>query len=201
MHNGVVFDREGEDFTYIPIAKNGSSSILATLWESAPRHHPKAKSMVMCDKVPTSRALAMFREPTARAWSAYLMMRRNPRLDYEGGPGERVHAWWPDNTLAWDEWLDSLVKNRFHPRLTATMIPQHEYLCSPVKYEYVAWDFKEMGERLGVELPCINSAAGKWKVRGQAEGYAPPMPDITPEMEYNLHNLYPADYRIWELIS
>ena len=197
MQSGVVFERQ--DFTYVPIAKNGSSSILKTLWESSPEFHPSTLRSVMSDAITTSTAVVMLREPTSRAWSAYSMMRRHPSM--YGESSDKPQAWYPDNQLSWDEWLHELLKNRFHNHLSATMIPQHEYLCSPVKYEYIAWDFKAMGERLGVELPHINSAGQKWQQRGEPEGHAPPMPDITPEMRYNLQIVYGADYRIWELVD
>jgi hypothetical protein len=196
MHSGVAFPQRG--FTYVPIAKNGSSSILKTIWESDLDHDRH----VWCDAIPTSTALVMLRDPTKRAWSAYNMLRTDESMHCEVLDGaDREFAWYPSWKFPWDEWLDALAKDRFHSHMSATIIPQSEYLCSPVKYEYIAWDFKAMADRLGLELPRINSAGQKWQQRGEPEGHAPTMPDITPEMQRNLQIIYAADYRIWDLIT
>ena len=195
MHSVVAFP--GRDLSFVPIAKNGSSSILKTIWLS----DLEFVRELMCDAVPTSTALTMLRNPTQRAWSAYRMMRRHPSMYGELEGQGREFPWYPDNTLPWDEWLDALVKDRFHSHLSATMIPQSEYLCSPVRYEYIAWDFKAMADRLDIELPRINAAEQQWQQRGELEGNAPTMPDITPEMQRNLQIIYAADYRIWDLIT
>jgi len=180
MNAGVrLLDR---DLTFVPIAKCGSSSVLKTIWESK----IPQENEIWCDQVKTD-AVVMLREPSLRAWSGYNMMSTRSESANFSDPDK---PYYPDITLAWDEWLDVLVRNRFHQVMTATLIPQSEYLCSPVSYEFVAWDFKALGERLGFEFPRIN----QMKV-------PLPMPDITPEMQRNLRILYGADYQLWELTA
>jgi hypothetical protein len=181
MHS--VAELPERDLSYIPIAKNGSSSVLKTLWDGPVNVRDKR----WCNEVRTSKAVVMWREPTARAWSAYQMLVGRGQTQNADDPRR---PWFPDIDLYWDEWLQVLARERYHMGTSATLIPQSEYLCSPVEYEYVAWDFQALGEKLGVELPHLNEAR-KPLIQ----------PDITPEMLANLHLIYSADYRIWELIT
>lgn len=167
--------------TYVPISKSGSSSVLRLLWDAGISHKGPGADQV------TTPAVAMLREPGARAWSAYRMLDKYGPTMY--GDPTMDWSWHPNPCNSYAEFLAELADNADHPSLQGGLMRQTEYLCSPVEYTLVKWDFERLGEILGLTLPHLN------------KGTNVPKPDITPEMQYHLDLIYGADYKLWESIA
>jgi hypothetical protein len=184
MNNCVVLPTL--DLTFVPIAKCASSSILTALYEK----YGSADETIRghCDDIRTKTAVAFFRNPTERLWSAYRYERRRLMPDYI--PESRDH-WYPSFSGSFTDFVAELAANRLHPDLMGAFLPQTEYCKGRANYIFIPWDFKELANMLEV------SSIGKINEGKNTE----PMPDITPEIDYNLRLIYGADYRIWELIT
>ena len=80
------------DLTVIPITKSASGSVLVAVFDISDE-----PTWVHFDKITTSRAVAMWRHPTERAWSAYKFSQ-----EYEVVPAQDS-MYYPRNDVPWDE--------------------------------------------------------------------------------------------------
>ncbi len=179
------------DITVVPITKSASGSVVVAVEPVCPE-----PTWVYLDRIKTRRAVAMFRHPTERAWSAYKFIQGYATISEEEstrepGRGDSRHdRYYPRTDQPWDAFLHTLAENYLNPHLWGVFLPQHEFCKCPDITTMVPWDFPRMSEILGREIPRAN----KGKDRS-------PTPDITPEMQYHLNIVYGADYRIWESIA
>jgi len=176
----------GEDLTYIPTPKCASSSGIEAITLKWPKLY---KEIYHVDRIKTTYAVSMWREPTERAWSAYkYTCARLPLHWSEWNDGKR---YFPDTSVPWDEFLHEFARNSHRENLLLTLIPQNEFCKGTAKHIMVPWDFERLANILTVP-EILHSNPGKNPA---------PMPDITTEMQFHLNIIYGADYRIWELIQ
>ena len=177
------------DITIALIPKSASSSVLTAL-------HTHSLRYSHVDAITTSRAGALWRHPTERAWSAYKYIRRHAVISLEELLRKDLtephdEHYYPRHDLPYDEFLHTLAENRDNPHIMGPLCQQSEYCKSGVPYTLVPWDFEKMALLIGVgEIPHKNPGVD-----------STPMPDITPEMQYHLTLAYEDDYRIWEQIA
>ncbi len=176
----------GTDLTFVPTPKNASSAIIEALCRKWPELY---KDICHVDRLSTPCAVSMWREPTARAWSAYKYICSRlplPWQDFADGL-----SYFPDTSLPWDEFLYELAQNCYRERLMLPLIPQNEFCKGRAKHIMVPWDFERLAQILTVPA-ILHSNAGK---------DPRPMPDVTPEMQFHLDIVYGADYRLWEMLT
>lgn len=190
MDNALTLDQK--DLTVILIPKSASSSLLNAAY-AADSTCVEKQSHVDRPCMPNS--VALWREPTARAWSAYKFLQQAytpvcKAVQHQTEWSDCSEHYFPRTDVPYDEFLYELARTRDRAGMIGPLTPQHEYCKGKANLEMVPWDFDRMAEVLGVAIPRDNPGQNRT-----------PMPDLTSEMEQHLRITYGADYIIWDLIN